>query len=488
MLDTYLKKNFNYKIIALIVLLIFVSLVYIFVKRDEKSENHEILMREDTFYPRFIEIKEGDEVTFENKSTQDHWPASNIHPTHDIYPEFDSKQEVKPNQSWKFKFSKIGQWRFHDHLNSTISGEISVRPNSSGILGIYRNSIYNQSDILLNTNSWLISKWITVYYYFIGDNKENYLNNQNIKNIIDKSDNIQLGVLLRLFGPGEIIKHLFVQSGEGKKYNCHTPSHQVGRIAYKVLGDQALGYNINLCASGYSHGMMAAFVSGLSDEEVVSKIREKCSSLSPLFLRINCFHGSGHGLMAYYNYDLPKSLKSCQSIGEYYSTGNCLVGVFMENIGTQFGDSLSHRGTEWLDKNNPHFPCDSIDQSYQVQRTCYAIQPGWMTYLFNKDVKKTVAACLELNNEIIADCFFGYGQTVGLMANYNPGMSVLLCESVPNQSVYRNYCYAGVAMDLILFWGPDLGNRGDDFCKVVPAKNREACKEYLITRTVNFNK
>ncbi|OGD87908.1 hypothetical protein A2870_03950 [Candidatus Curtissbacteria bacterium RIFCSPHIGHO2_01_FULL_41_11] len=79
-----------------------------------------------TYTPKNTSIKLGQTVTFVNKSNTDMWPASNIHPTHGIYPEFDPKKAVGPGKSWSFTFTKAGIWKFHDHLNPEITGTITV--------------------------------------------------------------------------------------------------------------------------------------------------------------------------------------------------------------------------------------------------------------------------------------------------------------------------------------------------------------------------
>lgn len=78
------------------------------------------------YTPNKITIKQGQTVTFVNESGEDRWPASNIHPTHLIYPEFDPKKPVPTGQSWSFKFDKRGIWRMHDHLLPSITGTITV--------------------------------------------------------------------------------------------------------------------------------------------------------------------------------------------------------------------------------------------------------------------------------------------------------------------------------------------------------------------------
>lgn len=87
-----------------------------------------IIMKDKTYEPQNLEIKKGTKVIFKNESSEPRWPASNIHPTHGIYPEFDPKQPIEPGQEWSFVFDKEGRWKYHDHLVPLIRGEIIVSP------------------------------------------------------------------------------------------------------------------------------------------------------------------------------------------------------------------------------------------------------------------------------------------------------------------------------------------------------------------------
>ncbi|OGE87791.1 MAG: hypothetical protein A3J07_03705 [Candidatus Doudnabacteria bacterium RIFCSPLOWO2_02_FULL_49_13] len=78
------------------------------------------------FNPATLTIKKGDLVKFVNTDSKPHWPASAPHPTHTDYPEFDSKRAIAPGETWSFTFGKVGSWKFHDHLNSSSFGKITV--------------------------------------------------------------------------------------------------------------------------------------------------------------------------------------------------------------------------------------------------------------------------------------------------------------------------------------------------------------------------
>ena len=78
------------------------------------------------YSPATITIKTGDIIVFKNTSAASFWPASGPHPTHTNYPEFDPKQAVAAGKTYEFKFTKVGTWAFHDHLNPAARGTVTV--------------------------------------------------------------------------------------------------------------------------------------------------------------------------------------------------------------------------------------------------------------------------------------------------------------------------------------------------------------------------
>lgn len=88
---------------------------------------HEIVYDGSKFTPSRLEIKVNDYVFFKNESSVDFWPASASHPNHDEYPEFDAKKAIAPGKTFKFQFTKAGNWGFHDHLNPDAIGLIEVK-------------------------------------------------------------------------------------------------------------------------------------------------------------------------------------------------------------------------------------------------------------------------------------------------------------------------------------------------------------------------
>ncbi|MST04011.1 MAG: hypothetical protein EXS49_00370 [Candidatus Pacebacteria bacterium] len=90
------------------------------------SKKTTISMTDNSFSPSSISINKGDIIVFINNGSNAHWPASNTHPTHEIYPEFDPRRPISPGSLWEFKFEKSGSWKMHDHLSPKITGTITV--------------------------------------------------------------------------------------------------------------------------------------------------------------------------------------------------------------------------------------------------------------------------------------------------------------------------------------------------------------------------
>ncbi len=85
------------------------------------------IVRTDSGYePNEVTIQKGDIVLWKNESSEFHWPASDLHPTHGIYPEFDPLRPLDTGEDWKFQFDKVGTWKFHDHIRANKVGVIHV--------------------------------------------------------------------------------------------------------------------------------------------------------------------------------------------------------------------------------------------------------------------------------------------------------------------------------------------------------------------------
>lgn len=135
------------KILLAVIILLMVSGGWIFLKNKKESivennstSNNTVVYSDTGYVPNTLTIKQGETVTWENKSKYSMWTASAMHPSHRAYPGtditacgtqtllpmFDACQKIEPGQSWSFKFDNIGNWKYHNHSNSSHFGTIVV--------------------------------------------------------------------------------------------------------------------------------------------------------------------------------------------------------------------------------------------------------------------------------------------------------------------------------------------------------------------------
>lgn len=98
-----------------------------------KPLHHIVTYTQEGFEPNEITIQKGDTVTFVNNSDTPLWVASDPHPEHTDYPEFDvarSKggQMPKIGENFSFTFSRLGTWAYHNHTASSDTGKVGVHP------------------------------------------------------------------------------------------------------------------------------------------------------------------------------------------------------------------------------------------------------------------------------------------------------------------------------------------------------------------------
>ena len=94
---------------------------------DDSGGGNVVKITDNGFEPSTLTIKSGDTVQFENDSSDDAWPASNVHPTHLLYRGFDAKKPLLPGDSYSFTFTKVGSWGYHNHLEPDTQGTIVVK-------------------------------------------------------------------------------------------------------------------------------------------------------------------------------------------------------------------------------------------------------------------------------------------------------------------------------------------------------------------------
>lgn len=242
-------------------LVIIASAVYFGAQTNPQT--HTVNLTQDGFSPKEITINKGDTVIFTTKRNQPFWPASNLHPTHEIYPEFDPKKPIEPDESWSFTFSKVGKWKYHDHLASLYRGVINVA---------YKKS---QAD-----DCSKVSKDQKLACF---------------ENLVDKT--------LKDKGLGEAFEALAILYKNEPQFtlSCHDFAHKLGAKAYQLFSqkeDFQLSDKSSYCGYGFYHGFMETLLQTTGD---MGEARRFCEYADIQLKKTTsdaggaCFHGIGHG-------------------------------------------------------------------------------------------------------------------------------------------------------------------------------------------------
>mgnify|MGYP001588099013 CR=1 len=86
-----------------------------------------VTLSDNGFIPNSIEVNTGETVKFVNIGSGIMWVASAPHPEHTNYSEFDEETGVNNGQSYEFTFTKVGSWKYHNHLNPNHKGVVIVK-------------------------------------------------------------------------------------------------------------------------------------------------------------------------------------------------------------------------------------------------------------------------------------------------------------------------------------------------------------------------
>ena len=123
-----MKRPINILLLFVIFIFTTASAYYFAGQAGLRGKSQIITITDNGFEPASITVDKNTRVVFKNIGNNDHWPASDLHPTHGIYSEFDPLDGIFPGKDWSFVFKKSGKWRYHDHLAPELRGEIIVNP------------------------------------------------------------------------------------------------------------------------------------------------------------------------------------------------------------------------------------------------------------------------------------------------------------------------------------------------------------------------
>jgi plastocyanin len=463
----------------------------------EETKN-EVVITDSGFIPSELTISEGATVVFKNTGENDHWPASDAHPTHEVYSEFDPKKPVIPNALWSFTFDKQGEWAYHDHMYPTLTGTIYV-VNDTSQQGIFSRVISTLRTFLLKTPT---SESLPSNKDHTGDDTSltnttyNNADEYSIEELqasyeldCESTDQSCISDAIKNFtveyGPNiaiEMLEYMMKDKRISRAVDDHQLSHEIGREAARVYGVNSKSFLLcpmSAFNGGCQHGFFEYVLGRTGTATEAANLI--CSSLGEDYsakFKFYCYHGVGHGIMMQQAYDLDAALKICDSFEKLYTQDGCWQGVFMENtnsVMTGYADREDVFSAE-----DPLAPCNKIDDKYRHE--CYINHAGYLMMFFNNSIEDAAKSCLKAGNWT-SSCM----QTLGLMVSnsswqfsLHPNAKDLgeaktaweLCELFPEGNVHD--CVRGAIDNINNFDEFDI-TRANTFCSLIDTPFQEKC-------------
>jgi hypothetical protein len=273
------------------------------------------------YSPAVLEVSLGSKVGFKNTSDFPMWTASDPHPLHSDYGDFDSRRDYLAGETYVYEFKETGTFGYHNHEKSLHRGIVRV---------------YDPANPAVNIDKAKESQRAT---------RDKYLA------MLDQNNPDSVFTMINA-----------IEANGALARDCHDISHDLGHKAYEMFGfSTAMTFNNeerlahtsvdDLCAGGYMHGILEELF--LHRPHLKNDPAAICAPV-PEESKESCFHGVGHGLMFVNKRDIPASLTTCRGIGKpYYS--RCFEGVWME----MFWGDTGHAGADSLgwETGAPLEPC-----------------------------------------------------------------------------------------------------------------------------------
>ncbi len=160
--------------------------------------------------------------------------------------------------------------------------------------------------------------------------------------------------------------------------DVHLLGHAVGDELYKQKGVDGIADCTQEFRNACSHTTVIGALNEFGDEKALPLIQDACKKApggSGAYTM--CHHGLGHGVFAYYGYDLKKTIAFCKKTGtgEYDNReyGECVGGATMELMGGGGHDKAAWQASreQYLDTEDPLAPCSTGVIPQSAKAFCY---------------------------------------------------------------------------------------------------------------------
>lgn len=285
--------------------------------------------------------------------------------------------------------------------------------------------------------------------------------------------------------------------------DMHLAGHIVGGVLYRQEG--AAG--IRTCTHDFRNACSHSIVIGLlleKGEQALREIADACRQAPGGKGAYGlCFHGLGHGVLAYTEYELPKAVEFCQGLKSLQGTGvpsiECIGGTVMEMVGGVHDREVwEEKSQKYLSATDPLFPCTASFMPPEARPICFTYLTPQMWRVAGaspanpepEHFSKVFEYCSRLTGANRSACFGGQGKEFIVLAS---SRDIRDFGNLSEESLKKIYRWCSLAKDpegvsaclssalRSLYWGGENDYRAALlFCKLTPEPHKTACFEELI--------
>lgn len=295
--------------------------------------------------------------------------------------------------------------------------------------------------------------------------------------------------------------------------DLHLLGHIIGDEMFKQEGIEGMKYCTADFRNACSHTIVigALLQDGLGVFDEVNEVCQRAPGGPGAYTM--CFHGFGHGVLAYTGYDIPSAIELCSRVGtEKYGNNEfhqCVGGMVMEmHDGVHDPDAWLPQKEKFLDLDDPLKICQSDYMPDEAKYFCYVyITP----YIFDaagaqngnptpEIFSKAFSYCDDIKEEKYRlVCYGGLGKefvvlaqsrdirNVGQMKNEQLSQVVEWCELAAVEDGVRSCIFESQNS---LYWGGE--NEYDvsiRFCSLMPnATREEVCFEHIFQNVAYYER
>lgn len=493
------KAAGNYKLFLILLFLGSVTLSFIL----NRPKVYVVILSDSGFIPQEITIPRGSIVEWKIEGKNLHWPATNDHPTHTVYPEgggcigskLDACRGLKAGASYSFKFDRSGSWGIHDHTAAQSTMVVKVKEvdnqkNERTIGSRDRKHLQLFSEkqkMQLTAYSKVITAEVAaekafeictdlrgtkfreaqhcyseVFYFVAKQNSQKFAFNT-------------ISVLVK--NPKNLTKA------------CHLMAHGVGNGIYDKNPENwqdEIGKASSECSYGEIHGILEGYSSSGNNPFDKKKIPDICiKNNDPA-----CYHGLGHVLIVQTGNDLKKAANLCYVLSEHGAADNCQKGVFMENM---IGQSLEDHGLVTAERRKFFYThLDEFEKLCAAQTNKDFIKACWTETIhasvtkFHGSAEEVFDFCAKAQlPQAAAGCRLHSLAELVPRNGFDPFKAAYMCKiPIENEPGFEKDCY-NMIVSVIMANSPNKIDSASSFCLSLGPEFEHQCV-YMVKRQVNL--